>query len=83
MKSTCADVHDVVQRVFALYDVHHQLGESHVVLSHQGVHRHRLHHVVHQEEALGVLQAALRQVLVGAVIVQDPALPIREDVIYG
>lgn len=47
-----------------LYDVHHQPGEAHIVLHDQGVHRDGLHHVVHQVQPLGILEAALRQTIV-------------------
>lgn len=59
---TGADVHDVVEGVSALDDVHHQLGEAQVVLGEQRVDGERLDHVVHEEEPLGVLEAALGQV---------------------
>lgn len=59
---TRADVHDVVERVSALHDIHHQLRETQVVLGEQGVDGYWLDHVVHEEEPLGVLEAALCQV---------------------
>lgn len=71
---TGADVHDVVEGVAALHDVHHHLGEAQVVLGEQRVDGHRLHHVVHEEEALGVLEAALRQVPARAVLLQGATL---------
>lgn len=74
---TCADVHDVVEGVHALDDVHHQVGEAHVVLHDQRIDGLRLHHVVHQVEPLGVLQAALRQTVVGTLIVDGTALERR------
>ena len=75
---TGADVHDVVEGVAALHDVHHQPGEAHVVLGQNGVHADGLHHVVHQEEALRVLQRALRQVLLTRLaLLQRPALEQR------
>lgn len=71
---TCSDVHDVVEGFSALHDVHHQLGEAQVVLSEQRVDGERLHHVVHEVEPLGVLQAALRQVPPRAALLQRPTL---------
>lgn len=71
---TSADVHDVVEGVPALHDVHHQLGEAQVVLGEQRVDGHRLDHVVHQEESLCVLEAALRQVPPRAALLQRPTL---------
>lgn len=71
---TCADVDDVVEGVHPLDDVHHQVGEAHVVLHDQRVDGLRLHHVVHQVEPLGVLQAALCQAVVGAAVVDGAAL---------
>lgn len=71
---TRADVHDVVERVHALDDVHYQVGEADIVLQDQRVHRLGLDHVVHQVEPLGVLQAALCQTLVGTFVVNRSTL---------
>lgn len=71
---TSADVHDVVEGVSALHDVHHQLGEAQVVLGEQRVDGDRLDHIVHEEESLGVLEAALRQVPPGASFLQCATL---------
>ncbi len=71
---TCADVHDVVESVSALHDVHNHLGEAQVVLGEQRVDGDRLDHVVHEEESLCVLQAALRQVPPGASLFQCATL---------
>lgn len=73
-RPTCADVDDVVKSVHPLDDVHHQVGEAHVVLHDQRVDGLRLHHVVHQVEPLGVLQAALRQAVVETAVVDGAAL---------
>lgn len=59
---TSADVHDMVEGVFALHNVHHQFREAEVVLGEQGVDSQRLDHIIHQEESLGILEAALCQV---------------------
>lgn len=57
---TGTDVDHVIERVSALHDVHRQLGEAQVVLREQRVDGDGLDDVAHQEEALGVLEAALR-----------------------
>ena len=75
---TGAYVHDMVEGVPALHDIHHQLGEAQVVLGEQGVDGHRLDHVVHQEESLGVLEAALCEVPPGAPLLQCATLKIEE-----
>lgn len=80
---TCADVDDMVEGVHALDDVHHQVGEAHVVLHDQRVDGLRLHHVVHQVEPLGVLQAALRQPVVGAAVIDGAALERGEEAAGG
>lgn len=79
---TGCNVHDVVESVFALDDVHHQPGEAHVVLGEQRVDGGRLDNVVHEEEALGVLEAALGQVSSGPVFLQRTALISREQDIF-
>lgn len=71
---TRADVHDMVEGVSALHDVHHQLGEAQVVLGEQRVDGDRLDHIVHEEESLGVLEAALCQVPPGASLFQCATL---------
>lgn len=71
---TRADVHDVVERVHALDDVHNQVREADIVLQDQWVHRLWLDHVVHEVEPLGVLQAALRQTLIGTFVVNCATL---------
>ena len=68
----------MVEHVSALHDVHYQLGEAQVVLGEQWVDGDRLHHVVHQEESLGVLEVALRQVPPGASLLQSATLRIEE-----
>lgn len=75
---TRADVHDVVEGVHALNYVHDQVREADVVLHDQGVYGLGLDHVVHQVEPLGVLQAALRQTLIGTLVAYRAALE-RED----
>lgn len=79
---TRANVEHVVERVFGLHEVHHEVGEAHAVLGDAGLGGYRLHGLAHQEEALRILQAALRQVLVGAHLGQCAALP-REDGSHG
>lgn len=64
----------MIEGVPALHDVHHHLGEAQVVLREQRVDGDRLHHVVHEEEPLGVLEAALCQVLPGASFLQRATL---------
>lgn len=75
---TGANVHDMVEGVFALHDIHHQFGEAQVVLGEQGVDGHRLDHIIHQEESLGVLEAALCQVPPRAAFLQGATLRIQE-----
>lgn len=69
----------MVERLHALDNVHDQVGEANVVLHHQRIDRLRLDHVVHQVEPLGVLQAALRQTLVGTLIVYSTTLERDAD----
>lgn len=71
---TCSDIHDVVERILPLNNINHQLGKSNAVLSHVRIYSHRLHNIIHQEQALRVLQDSLSQVLVRAVITQRPTL---------
>lgn len=71
---TCADVHDMVEGVHALNNVHDQVGEANVILHDQRINRLRLDHVVHQVEPLGILQAALRQTLVGTLVIYSTTL---------
>lgn len=78
---TSANVHDMVEGISTLNNVHHQLGEAQVVLGEQGVDGNWLDHVVHQEKPLGILQAALRQVLPGAAFLQGATLIIQEGMI--
>lgn len=93
---TCADVHDVVQGVHTLNNVHHQVREANIILHDQRVYRLWLNNIVHQVEPLGVLQAALCQALVGTLVVYCTTLVggekadrcrktkcrLRENVIY-
>lgn len=55
---TCADVHDVVERVPPLNNVHSQSGETDVVLHDQRVCGDGLNHFTHEEQPLGVLKTA-------------------------
>ncbi len=55
---TCADVHDTVERVSPLNNVHSQSGETDVVLHDQRIRGDGLNHVAHEEEPLGVLKTA-------------------------
>lgn len=71
---TGADVHDMVEGVSALHDVHHQLGEAQVVLGEQRVDGDRLDHIIHEDESLGILEAALCQVPTGASLLQCATL---------
>lgn len=64
----------MVESILPLNDINHQFGKPNAVLSHIWIYGDWLHHVVHQEEALRVLQDSLRQVLVRAVIAQRPTL---------
>lgn len=58
----------MIEHVFALHYIHSHMGEAHIVL-HEVWHRNDgLHHLVHQNELLGILQIPLRQVHIGAVI---------------
>lgn len=75
---TCADVHDMVESVSALHDVHHQFGEAKVVLGEQRVDGDRLDHVVHEKESLCVLEAALGEVPPRASLLQSPTLSSQE-----
>lgn len=71
---TSADVHDMVEGFPALHDVHDHLGKAHVVLGEQRVDGDRLDHIIHEEESLGVLEAAFRQVPPGASLLQGSTL---------
>ena len=75
---TCADVHNMVEGVHALNDVHDQVGEANIILHDQRIDRLWLHHVVHQVEPLCVLQAALRQTLIGTLIIYSATLERKE-----
>lgn len=55
---TCADVHDVVEPVSPLNNVHSQSGETDVVLRDQRIRGDWLNHLAHEEEPLGVLETA-------------------------
>lgn len=70
----------MVESILPLNNINHQFGEANAVLGHVGIHSHWLHHVVHQEQALSILQDSLCQVLVRAVIVQGPTLEIGDGV---
>lgn len=65
----------MIERVLRLHQVHHEVRETHAVLSDTGLRAYWLHRLAHEEHALGILQAALRQVLVGAHLGQGPTLP--------
>lgn len=71
---TSGNVHHVIAGAASLHHIHHHAGEAQVVLGEQRVDGDRLHHVAHEEEALGVLEAALGQVPPGATFVQRAAL---------
>lgn len=75
---TCSDIHDVVEGILPLNNIDHQFGKSNVVLSHVRIYSHRLHNIIHQEQALCVLQDSLSQVLVRAVITQRPTLNMKD-----
>lgn len=65
---TCGQVQDVDKCVSALHHVHGHVGEAAVVL-HEGGHcGHWLHHLVHQNELLSILQVPLRQVHIQALV---------------
>lgn len=77
---TSAYVHDMVEGFLALHDVHHHLGKAQVVLGEQRVDGEWLDHVVHEEEPLGVLEAALCQVPPVVSLLQSSTLqPGRTD----
>lgn len=75
---TSADVHYMVEVVFALHDVHYHLGEAQVVLGEQRVYSDRLDHIIHEKESLGILEAALCQVPPDASLLQCPTLQRTE-----
>lgn len=54
------------KRVFPLHHIHGHMSEAHVVLHEVGHRDHGLHHLVHQQKLLGILQVSLGQVHVGA-----------------
>lgn len=54
------------QHVFPLHHVYRHVSEAHAVLHEVGDGVRRLHHLVHEQELLGVLQVPLGQVDVGA-----------------
>lgn len=64
----------MIAGTLALHHVHHHVGKAQVVLGEQRVDSDWLHDVAHEKEALGVLQAALRQVPPGAAFVQRATL---------
>lgn len=68
----------MVESILPLNNINHQFGKADAVLSHVGIHSHWLHHIVHQEQALCVLQDPLCQVLVRAVIIQCPTLKYKK-----
>lgn len=78
---TCGQVHDVDQHVSALHHVHHHVGEAAVVLQEGGRRGDRLHHLMHQDELLGVLQVPLGQVHVQA-LVHGAALQGKTSVLW-
>lgn len=57
---TCADVHDVVERVPPLNNVHSQSGVTDVVLHDQRICGNGLNHLAHEEESLSILKTTLR-----------------------
>lgn len=70
----------MVEGVHALNNVNDQVGETNIVLHDQWINRLRLDHVVHQVEPLCILQAALRQTLVGALIIYSTTLTGTKEV---
>lgn len=68
----------MVESILPLNNINHQLGKSNAVLSHVRIYSHRLHDIIHQEQALRILQDSLRQVLVRAVITQRPTLNMED-----
>ncbi len=80
---TCADVHNMVECVHALNNVHHQVGEANVILHDQWINRLWLDHVVHQVEPLGILQAALCQSLIGTLIIYSTTLDRKGGGVRG
>lgn len=75
---TCPNIHHVVESILPLNNIDHQFGKPNAVLGHVRIYSHRLHDVVHQEQALCILQDSLRQVLVRAVITQRPTLNMED-----
>ena len=58
---TCGQVDDVDEGILGLHDIHGHVGEAAAVLHEGGHGAHRLHHFVHQDELLRVLQVPLRE----------------------
>lgn len=69
----------MVEGVHALNNVHDQVGEANVILHDQWIYRLRLDDIVHQVEPLGVLQAALRQTLVGTLVIYCTTLERKDN----
>ena len=65
---TCGQVDDVDEGILGLHDIHGHVGEAAAVLHEGGHGAHRLHHFVHQDELLRVLQVPLREVHVHALV---------------
>ena len=65
---TCGQIDDVDKRIPALHHVDGHVGEAAVVLHEGGHGGHRLHHLMHQNELLSILQVPLRQVHVQALV---------------
>lgn len=70
----------MVESILPLNNINHQFGKSNAVLSHIWIHSHWLHHIIHQEQALCILQDSLRQVFIRAVIVQCPTLNTEDGI---
>lgn len=54
------------EHVFALHHIHGHVSEAYAILHEVGDGLHRLHHLVHEQKLLSVLQVPLGQVHVGA-----------------
>ena len=65
---TCGQIDDVDERVSTLHHIDDHVEEAAAVFHEGGDRGHRLHHLVHQNELLSVLQVPLRQVHVQALL---------------
>lgn len=66
--ATCGQVDDVDQHVPGLHHVHSHMGEAAVVLQEGGCGAHGLHHLMHQDELLCILQVPFCQIHVETLV---------------